>query len=841
MNDIANKSDLFPGHRKTIAIAVSTVLAGSNSAQAQSTLEEVIVTATKREESLQDIPMSITAFTDSMIVHEGFKKLDDYAGKIPGLTVNRREPGGSNVIMRGCAVASVNFGGTATTSVYLDEQPITSAGFNPDPRLVDISRVEALSGPQGTLFGDAAQCGTLRIITNKPDASEFDGWVDATASKIDDGDLGYDVSAMVNVPMVEDILALRLVGFHAEEAGFIDNIAAAGLPGPFGPTSGAPYDNSAFAEDDINSSDVTGGRIGLRWTPNDDVTIDAQAIYQKTDVDGFGDADLNEGAHAGFGIGKLEQVRYGEDKFKDKWYQLSLTAEARLGFADVMATGSFLHRKTRYEADSTAYAFVYAQDNGTVYSFYDFGERTHFSTDDSNTRTWNFEARASTPADSDSRWAGIVGFFYSKSKDHTVFTANGVGLGDGCTGGANYFADIYNCTAYSSVASSRLHYYYFGTVGPEASDNWWTGDYLTTSKDIAVFGEISFDVTENFAITAGARWFEVKEDVFGANGPTVNLASARPNPVFICDTDGSILDNWQTNGVPSPTFVHTCFNETPAKSKESDWVPKINGTYKFADDKLIYFTYSEGFRRGGVNNTKSGSFSSTGALHQYDSDSIINYEMGFKSTWMDGTFRLNATFYHMIWEDVQIQVNDPAATFFALGILNLAEAEIDGVEANFEWLPTGNLNISGNLGYNDASLSEEIIDPVLGIALPKGERLPLMSKWKGSMAAEYTFNRQIFGAEPYAMTTWQYRGNSLNTLAGLGGTASLNTTKTHPSHHTVGLRFGLNHDDWTTTFYIDNVFNDHSSTLINTRWIQERSTMNKPRTFGINFRKNFGK
>ena len=174
--------------------------------------------------------MSVTAFTDQRIVHEGFKKIDDYAAHIPGLTVNTREPGGANVIMRGCAVSAVNFGGTATTSVYLDEQPITSAGFNPDPRLVDISRVEALSGPQGSLFGDAAECGTLRIITNKPDPSSFDGWFDVTGSAIDDGDLGYDINAMVNIPIVEDKLALRLVGFHAEEAGFIDNIAAAGLP-----------------------------------------------------------------------------------------------------------------------------------------------------------------------------------------------------------------------------------------------------------------------------------------------------------------------------------------------------------------------------------------------------------------------------------------------------------------------------------------------------------------------------------------------------------------------------------------------------------------------------------
>jgi len=833
MSNESNTSALLSNHRKAIAIAVSTAIAGTGSAQAQNTLEEIIVTATKREESLQDIPMSITAFTDEKIVLEGFKQIDDYAGQIPGLTVNRRQPGGANVIMRGCAVAAVNFGGTATTSVYLDEQPITSAGFNPDPRLIDIMRVEALSGPQGTLFGDAAECGTLRIITNKPDTSGFAGWVDLTGSSVQHGDLGYDLNAMVNVPLVKDKLALRLVGFHAEEAGFIDNILAPGLPGPFGPTSGAPYDNSAFAEDDINSSTTSGGRVALRWTPNETWTIDAQAIYQKLNVDGLGDVDLSEEAHEGFVIGELEQIRYSDDDFKDEWYQLALTAEARLGFADVTATGSYMQRKTRYEVDSTAYAFLYAQDNGYVYSFYDFGERAHFSTDDSKNTNKTFEIRLTTPGDSDSRWAGIVGFFYNKFEDHTVFTANGNGLAEGCT--TEYAAD---CAAYSSTRSSYLHYYYYGTFGPEASDNWWTGDYMTDAKNTAVFGEITFDVTDNFSITAGGRWFEVEQTFFNANGPTVNLSEPRPVPTLICATEAE-QDDWFNNGVPVPRFVHTCFNDTTATSKESDFVPKINGTYKFNDDKMVYFTYSEGFRRGGVNSAKSGTFAAGGDLHEYTSDAIINYEAGFKSTSSDGSFRLNATFYHMIWEDIQIQVFDPVATFFSLGIINLAEAEIDGVEASFSWIPADRWSISGMLGYNDAKLSEEAIDEDLGVALPKGQRLPLMAKLKTNLEVMYTLQREMFGAEPFVLANWAYRGDSLNSLGGLGGTASLVATRTHPSLHTVNLRAGLRSGDWSATFFVDNLFDEVSSSLFNDRWIQVRSSVNRPRTFGINFRKNF--
>ena len=286
--------------------------------------------------------------------------------------------------------------------------------------------------------------------------------------------------------------------------------------------------------------------------------------------------------------------------------------------------------------------------------------------------------------------------------------------------------------------------------------------------------------------------------------------------------------------------MHTCFNDTTATSKESDFVPKFNVAYNFDDDKMVYATYSEGFRRGGVNSAKQGQFAAGGDLHEYRSDAIINYEAGFKSTSSDGRFRLNATFYHMIWEDIQIQVLDPTATFFVLGIINLAEAEIDGVEASLSWIPADRWSISAMLGYNDAKLSEEAVDEDLGVALPKGQRLPLMAKWKTNLTVEYALQREMFGAEPFVLANWEYRGDSLNSLGGLGGTASLLATRTHPSLHTVNLRAGLKSGDWSATFFIDNLFDDISSGLFNDRWIQVRSSINRPRTFGINLRKNFG-
>ena len=183
-----------------------------------------------------------------------------------GLAFGDRQPGAKSVIMRGCAAQGLAFSDSATTSVYLDEQPITYSGYNPDPRLIDVARIEALSGPQGSLFGDAAQCGTLRIITNKPDTEEFDGWIDLTGSSLTDGGNSYDVSGMVNIPIAENKAALRLVGFYADEAGWIDNILS--------PTPGQTSDNSAFVGDDVNESVWYGGRAALRINANDNWTVD---------------------------------------------------------------------------------------------------------------------------------------------------------------------------------------------------------------------------------------------------------------------------------------------------------------------------------------------------------------------------------------------------------------------------------------------------------------------------------------------------------------------------------------------------------------------------------------
>src|SRR5688572_323273 len=203
-----------------LAAAISATLgvAGTASAQTSGGLETIIVTATRRAENLQNVPESISAFDSDAIEMRGLKQMDDYAKFIPGLSLGVREPGGTTIVFRGVASSGLQFGAVSSSALYLDEQPITQSGRSPDPRFIDIERIEALRGPQGTLYGASSQSGTLRVITNKPDPSGFDAWAEAEVNSVDGGAEGFDLSAMLNIPLGERV-ALRLVGFTAEDAG----------------------------------------------------------------------------------------------------------------------------------------------------------------------------------------------------------------------------------------------------------------------------------------------------------------------------------------------------------------------------------------------------------------------------------------------------------------------------------------------------------------------------------------------------------------------------------------------------------------------------------------------
>ena len=853
-------------------MAVSAACAGVPVAHAQQSfaIEEIVVTATKRQASIQDVPMAITAFGNEAIVREGFKQLEDYALRIPALSFGTRHPGGSNVVMRGCAVSGIAFSDNPTTAVYLDEQPITSAGFNPDPRLIDIARVEALSGPQGSLFGDASQCGTLRIITNKPDPLAFDAWVDLGANSITDGGTGYDVSGMVNFPIADGKAAIRLVGFQAEDAGYIDNVLGSSPVGDLYPAGGvSTFDNAEFADEDVNSSTTSGARLALRWHAAENWTVDLGAIYQKVEEDGFGDTDLGgEGYYADQDIGEWEQLRFEAEDFTDEWYQLALTMEGTIGGAEVVFAASFMDRDTEFRADATSYLGGWQERytpkfsdpadpndcfNGTLpdgcFSIYDYypnqDPRAQVFSVGTTERT-SIELRVQTPSDSDSRWSGIIGAFYAKNEGHSHFSSNVKDLDQsGIIGSTYYNGTTYYLTGAHGYLNYSAFYYNCGT-GPDygnactysvaPSVNWWDGVYDDSFKQIALFGELGFDVSDNFHILLGGRWYDTDFDrklqqAALVGGLTDYRKLGRESQ---CEPE-----------LPAGSFRggDLCYQETVSSSAESGFVPKVTLSYDINDDVMIYGTYSQGFRRGGANAAKPRSIFGRAPFNKFDSDLVTNTEIGIKTTLADGTVQFNLTAYSMVWEDMQIEAEDPTPNLFTLGIVNFPEATLEGLEAFLTWRPSESVTVTANVGINNAELSKSGAVEVAGTetsrTAEKGTRLPLTPDWKGSLNLDKYFEKQIWGAVPSIGIGVAHTGESVNSLSGIQSVEFNQPVRIQDPYTIVSLRFSLEADEWTAALFVNNATNEYAKEFYNDRWAQTRLTPNRPRSIGVNFRRYF--
>jgi len=340
-----------------IAAAVAAALSPGSGALAQETgdsdhaLDEIIVTATKRVMSVQDIPASVQAITQKGLAAMGAKTMEDYARFLPSVNVVSYGSGQSTVVFRG-AITGSGWLAQATSSVYLDEISVTQTGSQPTIRAVDIARIEALSGPQGTLYGSDAQAGTLRIITNQPVMNEFEAIFDGELRGGSEGDSSYRGSLVFNVPLVEDQLALRVVGFSDRDGGFIDNVYGHtadwwGPPGQFG-----TLDNAASVDNNWNFDEVMGGRVHLRWEMNDNWAATASYHYQKADAGA--DAVMDPF------VGDLEIVRFHDDWREEEFNMSSLKIEGDLGFGQLVAAVSYYEREIEYVGDATTYVHYWA-------------------------------------------------------------------------------------------------------------------------------------------------------------------------------------------------------------------------------------------------------------------------------------------------------------------------------------------------------------------------------------------------------------------------------------------------------------------------------------------------
>lgn len=460
-----------------VAYAVSVALAGGYApgvmAQTPTTgLEAVIVTARKREETLIDIPQEIQAIGQRQIERANLNNLDDFARFVPSLSYNAITPGRGAIYFRGVADDSSSFIADASSAIYLDEQPLTQSSLQPEIRLVDIERIEALPGPQGTLYGSSSQAGTLRYITNKPDPKAFAANATVDGHSVRHGDTGFDFSGVLNLPLSNNV-AIRLVGFTARDAGYIDNV--------LGESLGGTFDNADAVAKDINSVDYTGGRAALRWLVNNDWTVDAGLVYQRMKANSYSEDNVLRSGR------ELAVVRFLDESRDDEWGQFSVTLQGDLGWGQFTSASSYFTRSIAYHQDNTDYTFYLSNAFGAYYANYDLGPdpRGLGWRDSPNVQRVAQEFRLQGATE---KMTWLAGLFYERIHD-----------------GYSFFTRIED---YENTPSFDFWATYYDVQPGQADNAFYHSKNDLITEQVAAFGELGFALSDRWTFTAGLRWFD---------------------------------------------------------------------------------------------------------------------------------------------------------------------------------------------------------------------------------------------------------------------------------------------------------------------------------------------
>ena len=761
----------------------AAVAATALPASAQLELEEVVVTATKRAMSLQDTPVSVQALNGAALEDLGVASFEDYALMLPSVSYSSSGPGQSQVYMRGAADGGDGnaSGSQPSVAIYLDEQPVTAIGRNLDLHVYDIERVEALAGPQSTLFGASSQSGTLRVITNKPNMNEFEAGFDLGASTTKEGEPSHSIEGFVNLPLADNA-ALRLVGWSKEDGGYIDNIEGTRYSWIYdnGASNVIGESNSALVKEDFNDLSTQGMRAALKVDVNDNWSVTANYLMQNQEANGvwFHDPENPNG-----NIGDLEVQRFGVDKSDDQFQQYGLTVEGDLGFATLIYAGSFMDRDVDVNADYSDYSDYY-NSSWITYASCDY----YYSADSACTSMSIFYS-----ADNKYERNTHELRLQSQLEGNVQFVA-GVYLEDS----SHTYRQEWNQPGMATGADFEL-------FGEEKL--WYLTDQDRTDSQSAVFGEVTFDITDALSATLGGRYFE---------------------------NDGSLKG---VTGYGTQTMIDWGYDTLDVDSKTSDSgsIYKANVNYSFGENDMVYATYSEGYRPGGINRDETPVVGRT-----YEADYITNYEFGWKTQWLENRLRWNGAAYFMQWDDMQHTRYDLAQYGSPVGLtVNVAEAEISGFETDVTFLAAEGWTISGGLAYNDASNEKEFA--IGGKVAPVGTRLPNVPELKYNISTRYNFN--VAELPAYAQLVYAYVGESYDSLfVYRAADPATDLREEQAAYDNINLSAGIDNEGWGLDFFINNLTDERAEI---TRGAQGGSswdstiTTNRPRTMGVKYKMRF--
>tara|TARA_Y100001970_G_scaffold187554_1_gene228172 strand:- start:1978 stop:4512 length:2535 start_codon:yes stop_codon:yes gene_type:complete len=830
----------------TLALLNASAFSGFIMSQAE--VEEVVVTARKKTESLQDVPLQVQALRESSLEERGINTFEDYLLQLPSVTAGGAGPGTSTIYIRGLASTTPNLttagvaGLAPNVSFYLDEQPLAQPGRNLDVYAADMARIEVLSGPQGTLFGASSQAGVVRMITNKPVIGEASGNVEVEGRFMSEGDTGSKVELVGNIPL-GDSAAARVVAYRDRKGGYIDQVAGnidASGSARFRPAgtvrqNGLPVSSSrggfqagadlsgatlnpanAIVEDDVNELTYQGFRASVAAEISENWDALLTVAQQTIDADGVFFVDPN--------LGDLEIQRYTPDSIEDEYDNMSLTLEGSVGDLEVVYAGAYTDRTTDQMVDYTDYLFVgqylpyYICDYYVTYTTYapgnvptgTCGAPNLLVDSTTNLEVKSHELRINTDLnDTTSLTAGV---FMSDTELTELNLFNYPGsVGNDITYAANYALTDTSVTGSINNASPGWY-----SAGPFSEPVIFFNDIKRTDEQRGVFGEVSFATSDTTELSIGARWYDIAVDFEGSANSSFYNGFGNP-------------DTQQFGSNLSAQYAPGNANGYPDKAETDGVIGKLTYSWKPNEDVMYYFTWSEGFRPGLLNRpvgrtSADGTYSVPAAI---DSDEITNYEFGWKAALQDGALRFNGSIFRVDVSGLQSTIFDPSIVnlFFSD---NAADAEITGAEGDFVYFTESGLILSGAFSILDTEITTSLI-PTGDIVV--GQELAFAPGFQGNLSA-----RKEWGMSGGNTGFWQAQFSMSD--KSYSDIMQPNRAE-QDSYSLVNLRAGVMSDDWTAEMYVDNA-TDERAELSNTFvFDRQRVAIIRPMTVGLRYKLKF--
>jgi iron complex outermembrane recepter protein len=820
-------TQLKPSRRSGLSLAISTTLLAALAPQTHAAdapanaLEEIVVTATRHEENLSKVPISVTAITQESLDLKGIKDINDVARFTPGVTVDNS--GTSNISIRGISSS----GGAGTTGIYIDDTPIQmrAIAFNPDealPKSFDIERVEVLRGPQGTLFGAGSEGGTVRYITTPASLTQSSVYSRDEISYTQGGAPSYEVGVAGGGPVVDGRLGVRATVWYRTDGGWISRVD--------------PTNPTRVLDGNTNEQRTALIRLSALWKVSDTFTLSPSFFYQ--------DRKANDGSvywplYSNPSKDKYVSANPTAQPVPDTFYLPALKLEWDLGFASLIANTSYYHRIQSDGYDGTLYNLGFYQNyifraNDPTFPLLIDNQGIHLPAGATDYRApatvqntqQNFiqEIRLQS-IDPHATLVWTAGLFYERNRQNYLEQVNDPALNQLLAAGAAYSSG-------SVLAPNGTDYvtpnFQVGYDPQYPSDSYFLNSNAIDEQK-AAYGELNYSPTDTLKLTVGARFAQ------------------------------SSFSQSATTGGPQlygPTIT------TPAVAKtENSFTPKVGLSYQINPLNLVYATYATGFRPGGGNNPVPyascaqdfQNFGIQSSPASYNSDTVKSYEVGSKDTF-GGVLRIATSAYYIKWHNIQQTVLPPVCQIS--WIQNLGEARARGADIQAEYAFDNGLTAELAAGYTDARYTADSLISASSIKPPivkQGDAIVgqgglANAPVTASLGLEYKFS--IGQRESFARLDYEYQAGSKWPTPSQDPATSQYDAANYPlpSNAYASLRLGTSFQQWKVAFFVDNLFDAHPVTNYNftinpgdptdpttTAQRLQRLYTFRPRTFGLTF------